>query len=140
MLIWIVRKSRGKLHRITETLEALLASFPEALNAVAICALETVIHLLPWMEFAVDILDYLRDVRRVLNTTGTILEAASSGEGPACPPAVIHSGVCNSGHSRQKGFPHTDLHPRGSYLSPLLLRVGEQLVTFRRAHPRCWHF
>ena len=139
MLIWSVRESQGNLQRITETLEALLASFPQALNAVAICALEIVIHLLPWMEFAVDILDYRRDVRGVLNATGTILEAGPSGEGTAQPPAVIHSGVCNSGHSRQKGSLHTDLHPLRSHLSPLL-RVGEQLVTFRRAHTPCWHF
>ena len=86
-----------------------------------------------------DILDYLRDVRRVLKATDIILEAAPSGEGPAQPPAVIHSGVCNPGHFCQKGSPHTDLHPLCSHSSPLL-RVGEQLVTLSRTRTRCWHF
>lgn len=61
------------------------------------------------------------------------------GKGPFQLPAVIHSGVCVSGRSSQRGSSATGLLPPCSHLSSVLLREGKQLVTFRKARTRCWH-
>lgn len=61
------------------------------------------------------------------------------GKGLFQSPAVIHSGVCVSGRSGQKGYSDTGLLPPCSHLSSVLLRAGQQLVTFRKARTHCRH-